>query len=83
MIKKYKQNDRVNYTTQNIVLRVLRVLTDIDIPNYPSHFIGTKGNEILLKWYIGQLFLFARDILDGEDDIYASCSDYQMDSRRA
>ena len=74
MIKKY--NDRVNYTTQNIVLRVLRVLTDIDIPNYPSHFIGTKGNEILLKWYIGQLFLFARDILDGEDDIYASCSDY-------
>lgn len=83
MIKKYKQYDRVNYTTQNIVLRVLRVLTDIDIPNYPSHFIGTKGNEILLKWYIGQLFLFARDILDGEDDIYASCSDYQMDSRRA
>ena len=83
MIKKYKQYDRVNYTTQNIVLRVLRVLTDIDIPNYPSHFIGTKGNEILLKWYIGQLLLFARDILDGEDDIYASCSDYQMDSRRA
>lgn len=28
----------------------------------------------MLKWYIGQLFLFARDILDGEANIYANCS---------
>lgn len=63
------QCDNVNYTTKNIVLRIL---TNLDNPNYPVDYIVDE--PILLKNYIGQLFLFAREIINGEFDEFTNCS---------
>ena len=63
------QYDNVNYTTKNIVLRIL---TNLDNPNYPVDYIVDE--PILLKNYIGQLFLFAREIINGEFDEVTNCS---------
>lgn len=63
------QYDNVNYTNKNIVLRIL---TDFDSENYPCDYI--VDNPILLKSHIGKLFLFVREILDGEFDSFTSCT---------
>ncbi len=63
------QYDNINYTTKNIVLRIL---TDLDKPDYPCDYIIDQ--PILLKHYIGKLFLFARDMIDGEFDEFVNCS---------
>ncbi|MGX4601438.1 hypothetical protein [Faecalimicrobium sp. JNUCC 81] len=63
------QYDNVNYTTKNIVLRIL---TNLDNPNYPVDYIVDE--PILLKNYIGQLFLFAREIINDEFDEFINCS---------
>ncbi|WP_270659088.1 hypothetical protein [Paraclostridium bifermentans] len=63
------QYDNVNYTTKNIVLRIL---TNLDNPNYPVDYIVDE--PILLKNYIGQLFLFSREIINGEFDEFTNCS---------
>lgn len=57
------QFDKTDYTTQQIVLRVLK---NCDRDDFPSHII--VNFPYLLKNYIGQLYLEARKIILGEYD---------------
>lgn len=63
------QYDNINYTTKNIILRIL---TDLDKIDYPYDYIIDQ--PILLKYYIGKLFLSSRDMIDGEFDEFVNCS---------
>lgn len=63
------QYDNTNYTTKNIVLRML---TDLDSEDYPCDYI--VDDPMLLKSYMGKLFLAAREAIDGEFDRYATCT---------
>ncbi len=57
------QYNKTDYTTQQIVLRILK---NCDREDFPSHII--VDFPYLLKNYIGQLFLEAREIIDGKYD---------------
>ena len=57
-----------DYTTQRLVLRILK---NCDREDFPSHII--VNFPYLLKNYIGQLFLEARDILEDKYDSYTNC----------
>lgn len=63
------QYDNTNYTARNIVLRML---TDLDSEDYPCDYI--VDDPMLLKNYMGKLFLAAREALDGEFDKYTTCT---------
>ena len=63
------QFNPTDYTTQQIVLRILK---NCDREDFPSHII--VNFPYLLKNYLGQLFLEARDIIRGQYDQYANCS---------
>ena len=63
------QYDNTNYTAKNIVLRML---TDLDSEDYPCDYI--VDDPMLLKNYMGKLFLAAREALDGEFDKYTTCT---------
>lgn len=63
------QFDNINYTTKNIIIRLL---TELDNPEYPIDYI--IDDPLLLKCYIGKLFLFARDMIDGKFDDSVNCS---------
>ena len=63
------QFDPHNYTSQQIVLRILK---NCDNDDFPSHIIVNA--PYLLKNYLGQLFLEARNIIKGDFDIYANCN---------
>ena len=58
------QFNKTDYTTQQIVLRILK---NCDRDDFPSHII--VNFPYLLKNYIGQLFLEARDILEDKYDV--------------
>ncbi len=57
-----------DYTTQQIVLRILK---NCDRDDFPKHII--IDSHYLIKIYIGQLFLESRKLIDGEYDKYANC----------
>ena len=57
------QFNKTDYTTQQIVLRILK---NCDRDDFPSHIIVNL--PYLLKIYIGQLYLESRKILSGEYD---------------
>lgn len=63
------QFDNINYTTQQIVLRILK---NCDRDDFPSHII--VNFPYLLKNIIGQLYLEARKIINGEYDSSPNCS---------
>lgn len=63
------QFNLTDYTTQQIVLRILK---NCDREDFPSHII--VDFPYLLKNYLGQLFLEARDVIEGKYDQYANCS---------
>ena len=63
------QFNPTDYTTQQNVLRILK---NCDREDFPSHII--VNFPYLLKNYLGQLFLEARDIIRGQYDQYANCS---------
>lgn len=63
------QFNSTDYTTQQIVLRILK---NCDRKDFPSHII--VDFPYLLKNYLGQLFLEARDVIRGQYDQYANCS---------
>ena len=63
------QYDNTNYSAKSIVLRML---IDLDSEYYPIDYI--VDDPILLKSYMGKLFLTARKALDGELDIYVTCT---------
>ena len=58
------QFDSLNYTTKQIVLRILK---NFDREDFPSHIICEP--RYLQRNYIGILFLEVRNILDGKYDI--------------
>lgn len=62
------QFNKKDYTTQQLVLRILK---NCDREDFPSHII--VNFLYLLKNYIGQLFLEARDILEDKYDSYTNC----------
>lgn len=62
------QFNKKDYTTQQLVLRILK---NCDREDFPSHIIVKF--PYLLKNYIGQLFLEARDILEDKYDSYTNC----------
>lgn len=57
------------YTTQQIVLRILK---NCDREDFPTHIIVNFA--YLLKNYLGQLFLEARNIINGDYSQYANCT---------
>lgn len=63
------QFNRTDYTTQAIVLRILE---EFDAPDFPTHVITTEPT--LQKIYMGNLFLYARQALEGRFDNVATCS---------
>ena len=63
------QFDAKSYSTQEIVLRLLK---NCDRDDFPSHIIVDE--PYLLKDYLGLLFLEAREIIKGEYDRYCVCS---------
>lgn len=63
------QFNSIDYTTQQIVLRILK---NCDREDFPSHII--VDFPYLLKNYLGQLFLEARKVIGGQYDQYANCS---------
>ena len=63
------QFDNTNYTTQQIVLRILK---NCDRDDFPSHII--VNFPYLLKNIMGQLYLEARKIINGEYDSCPNCS---------
>lgn len=63
------QFDNVNYSTQQIVYRILK---NCDREDFPSHII--VDFPYLLKNYIGLLFLEVKNIIRGEYDKFANCS---------
>lgn len=64
------QFNKTDYTTQQIVLRILK---NCDRDDFPSHII--VNFPYLLKNYIGQLFLESRKIILGLYDNFAFSSD--------
>lgn len=71
------QFDNQSYTTQQIVLRILK---NCDRDDFPSHII--VDNPYLLKNYLGQLYLEVREIVQGKYDIFANCN-AERDSLKA
>lgn len=63
------QFNLTDYTTQQIVLRILK---NCDREDFPSHII--VNFPYLLKNYLGQLFLEARDVIEGKYDQHTNCS---------
>lgn len=63
------QHDNINYTNKNIIIRLLR---ELDNSDYPCEYITDE--PLLLKKYIGILFLFAREMIDGLADKYTNCT---------
>ena len=63
------QFNSTDYTTQQIVLRILK---NCDREDFPSHII--VNFPYLLKNYLGQLFLEAREVINGNYNQYANCS---------
>lgn len=63
------QFDNKNYTTQQIVLRILK---NCDRDDFPLHIIVNES--YLLKNYIGLLFLEIPNIINGGYDKYANCT---------
>ena len=63
------QYDKVNCAPKNIVLRMLLSFDDED---FPCDYI--VDDPMLLKNYIGKLFLAAREAIDGEFDKYTNCT---------
>ncbi len=63
------QFDNKNYTTQQIVLRILK---NCDRDDFPLHIIVDES--YLLKNYIGLLFLEIPNIINGVYDKYANCT---------
>lgn len=62
------QFDNKNYTTQQIVLRILK---NCDRDDFPKHIIVNES--YLLKNYIGLLFLEIPNIINGSYDQYTNC----------
>lgn len=60
------QFNKTDYTTQQIVLRILK---NCDRDDFPTHII--VDDPYLLKNYLGQLFLEARKAIAGEYDAFA------------
>ena len=60
------QFNRTDYTSQQIVLRILK---NFDRDDFPSHII--VNYPYLMKNYMGQLYLEAREMVAGEYDKYA------------
>lgn len=71
------QFDPKNYTTQQIVLRILK---NFDRDGIPEHIICDP--KYVQRHYIATLFLKAREILDGKYDSIVSCS-AERDSLKA
>ena len=67
------QFDNLNYTTRSIVLRILEELGSDD---FPRDVI--IDDPISLKLYIGKLFLYARDAIDGVFNNCTTCSDEKI-----
>ena len=63
------QFDNKNYTSQQIMLRILK---NCDQDDFPAHVIIQPS--YLLKNYFGQLFLEAREVIIGNYDKYATCT---------
>lgn len=63
------QYDNTNYAPRNIVLRML---LSFDDENYPCDYI--VDDPMLLKNYMGKLFLAAREAIDGKFDNYTNCT---------
>ncbi|MEY8420322.1 hypothetical protein AALA83_13730 [Oscillospiraceae bacterium 44-5] len=63
------QFNRTDYTTQQIVLRILK---NFDRDDFPSHIIADF--PYLMKNYIGFLFLESREIISGKYDKFAVSS---------
>ena len=63
------QFNRTDYTTQQIVLRILK---NFDRDDFPSHII--VDFPYLMKNYIGILFLKSREIISGKYDKFAVSS---------
>lgn len=63
------QFDNKNYTTQQIMLRILK---NCDKPDFPTHVIVKPS--YLLKNYYGLLYLEARTALEGAYDSFVTCS---------
>ena len=62
------QFDNKNYTTQQIVLRILK---NCDRDDFPKHIIVNES--YLLKNHIGVLFLEIPNIINGSYDQYTNC----------
>lgn len=62
------QFDDQNYTTSQIVLRLLK---NCDREDFPTHII--VNDPYLLKNHIGRLFLEARNAIQGDYDAYVTC----------
>lgn len=67
------QFDNLNYTTRSIVLRILEELGSDD---FPRDVI--IDDPISLKLYIGKLFLYARDAIDGVFNNCTTCLDEKI-----
>ena len=63
------QFDKTNYTTQQIVLRILK---NCDREDFPRHII--VNDPYLLKNYLGQLYLEARKLVAGNYDRFVTCN---------
>ena len=63
------QFDNENYTTQQILLRILK---NCDKPDFPTHVIVQPS--YLMKNFYGLLYLEARKLIAGEYDGYTTCS---------
>lgn len=63
------QFNRKDYTSQQIVLRILK---NFDRDDFPSHII--VDDPYLMKNYMGQLYLEAREMVAGKYDKYAVIS---------
>lgn len=62
------QFDNKNYTTSQIVLRALK---NFDRDDFPSHII--INYPYLMKNYFAELYFIAREIINGDLDVYANC----------
>ncbi|WP_099224723.1 hypothetical protein [Listeria costaricensis] len=63
------QYNNIDYTAEKIILRMLNSLDD---ENYPCDYI--IDDPMKLKYYMGELFLAAREALDGSFDKYTISS---------
>ena len=63
------QFDNKNYTNSNIILRLL---SNLDKSDFPRDLIIDE--PLLLKWHLGKLFLFAREMIDGSIDNFTTCT---------